>query len=217
MTLAVYAPEGVRSAAPLTGAIRPRAEAIVDGTGGASSQRVPPWQAAEEKLSAATPTISSFVGEVKRTTPSRQSAVTQLSVPTAVEIFEVTTSVVVALPDRSAKKTASRWFSQPSSLIWSAAGEHSTVSSVEPGRTPVTVMVTDWPFCRRLVGVTLMLGLLVASVAEAARAGSEMAMTPPATMTAARIALPTAVRERCARGRHERAQPRASCATTGGK
>ncbi len=161
------------------------------GTGGASSQRVPPWHAAEEKLSAATPTIASFVGEVKRTTPSRQTAVTQLSVPTAVEIFDVTTNVVLAVPAPSAKKTASRWFSQPSSLIWSAAGEHSTASSVEPGAAPVTVMVTVWPSCRPLVGVTLTLGLLAAGAAGAAQAGSEVARMTTARTTTARIALPT--------------------------
>ncbi len=143
VTLVVYGPAAVMFAAPLTAPTRRRAEATVEGTGGASSQRVEPRHVVDEKLRAATPTISSFVGEVKRTTPSRHVLVTQLSEPAAVEIFEVTTSDTRALPAESAKKTAFRWFSQPSSLICSASGEHWTASSVEPGTAPLTVTVTD--------------------------------------------------------------------------
>ena len=185
VTSAVYGAEGVRSAAPVAETIRPPGDAVVAGTGGASSQRVPLRQAAEEKLSAATPTISSFVGEVKRTTPRRQTAVTQLSVPAAVEIVEVTTSVADAVPLLSAKKTAFRWFSQPSSLIWRAAGEHSTARSVDPGAAPVTVTVTFWPLRRRPVGANLTLGLLVTGV-TAAPAGFVVPIKAMATaMTAA--------------------------------
>jgi hypothetical protein len=113
----------------------------------------------EEKSSPATPTISSAVGEVKRTTPTKQLAGKQLSGPTAVEISEVTSNLVAALPAPSAKNTALRWFSHASSPISSARGEHSTASSVEPGGTWLAVTASVCPSCRPLVGVTTRLGM----------------------------------------------------------
>lgn len=209
ITLVMNGVDGVIRVVPFGPGTRPCAEAAVEGIGGASSQRVPPWQAADEKLKEAAPRISSFVGEVNRTTPSRQLEVMQLLGPTAVDISDVTISVVLAAPLAPAKKTASRWFSHPSSLILSAAGEHSTASSVEPGAAPVTVIFTAWPLTRWLLGVTITLGLLEARIGGAALARvevvTERATRATRTSTPSPTFVPTWVSQGCRDRRPRRA------------